>query len=61
MRKRKGFLEKEEITEVSARLFAEKSYAGTSMRDIAKGLNVSIASVYYYFKNKEDILFNIIE
>jgi len=31
------------------------------MKDRAKGLNVSIASVYYHFKNKEHILFNIIE
>lgn len=59
--KRKYHLEKAEISEVAAKLFAEKGYAGTSMRDIANALNVSIASVYYYYKNKEDMLYSIID
>jgi len=54
-------LEKEKIIEVAANLFGEKSYAGTSVRDISNALDVSIATIYYYFKNKEDLLFNIIE
>lgn len=54
-------LEREKILEVAAGLFSEKSYAGTSVRDIAHALDVSIATIYYYFKNKEDLLFNIIE
>ena len=61
MKKREVHLERVEISEVAATLFAEKGFVGTSMRDIAKALNVSVASVYYYFKNKESILFNIIE
>ncbi len=61
VKKRKCHLEKDEISEVAAKLFAEKGYVGTSMRDIANALNVSIASVYYYYKNKEDLLYSIID
>lgn len=60
MKKRKVHLETEEISEVAARLFAEKGFSGTSMRDIANALNVSVASVYYYYKNKEGLLYSII-
>jgi len=49
-----------QIIETAARLFSEKSYAGTSVRDISNTLNLSIATIYYYFKNKEDLLFKII-
>jgi len=54
-------LEKEKIIELVVDLFGEKGYAATSIRDISQALNVSIATLYYYFKNKEDLLFTIIE
>jgi len=54
-------LEKERIIELAVDLFGEKGYTATSIRDISQALNVSIATLYYYFKNKEDLLFNIIE
>jgi len=60
VKKRTVHLEKDEISEVAARLFAEKGFVGTSMRDISNALNVSVASVYYYYKNKEDLLHSII-
>ena len=46
---------------MAAALFGEKGYAATSVRDIAQELNVSIATIYYYFNNKDDLLFNIID
>jgi AcrR family transcriptional regulator len=61
VKKRKDHLEKEEISEVAAGLFADKGYVGTSMRDISNALNVSVASVYYYYKNKESLLYSIID
>jgi len=54
-------VEKEKIMNVAATLFGEGGYAATSVRDIAGALDVSIATIYYYFKNKEDLLFTIIE
>lgn len=42
-------------------LFYEHGYSGTSIRDIVKDLNMSVSTVYIYFKDKNEILFNIIE
>ena len=54
-------LEKEKILKVTASLFGERGYAATSVRDIAQALDASIAMIYYYFKNKEEVLFSIVE
>ena len=47
------------ILRTSARIFAEKSYHSTSMRDIARETNVSLAGLYHYCKSKEELLFLI--
>jgi TetR/AcrR family transcriptional regulator len=43
----------------AARVFADKGYAGTSMRDLARASGMSLAGMYYYVKGKEDLLFQI--
>lgn len=43
------------IFETALRLFTEKGYFNTSVHDIQKEANVSIGSIYHYFKNKEAI------
>ena len=47
------------ILRTSARIFAEKGYHSTSMRDIARATEVSLAGLYYYCKSKEELLFLI--
>lgn len=42
-------------------LYAEKGFDGTSMRDIAQAASVNLSLIYYYFKNKEDLLLSILE
>lgn len=37
------------------RLFADKGYAGTSMRDIAREMDLSVAAVYHHFPSKRDL------
>jgi AcrR family transcriptional regulator len=43
----------------AARIFAEKGYHSTSMRDISRETNVSLAGLYYYCRSKEELLFLI--
>lgn len=47
---------KDEYIETAARLFSEKGYNETSVRDILDAVGDSSPSVlYYYFKSKEDL------
>ncbi|HYJ45654.1 MAG TPA: TetR/AcrR family transcriptional regulator [Pyrinomonadaceae bacterium] len=47
------------ILRTSAQIFAEKGYHSTSMRDISRATQVSLAGLYYYCKSKEELLFLI--
>src|SRR5213594_648647 len=47
------------ILRTAARIFADKSYHSTSMRDISRATNVSLAGLYHYCKSKEELLFLI--
>jgi AcrR family transcriptional regulator len=43
----------------ACRVVAEKSYAATTIRDIAKAAQLPISTMYQYISSKEDILFMI--
>lgn len=47
---------KNEILDVSRRMFLERGYRETSLRDIAAVLDLKAASLYSHFKSKEEIL-----
>jgi AcrR family transcriptional regulator len=47
------------ILRTSARVFAEKGFHSTSMRDIARETGVSLAGLYYYCASKDELLFLI--
>jgi len=47
------------ILRTSARIFADKSYHSTSMRDISRETGISLAGLYHYCKSKEELLFLI--
>ncbi len=49
----------EHILRTAARIFAEKSYHSTSMRDISRATGVSLAGLYHYCKSKDELLFLI--
>jgi TetR/AcrR family transcriptional regulator, cholesterol catabolism regulator len=49
----------EHILRTSARIFAEKSYHSTSMRDISRATGASLAGLYHYCKSKDELLFLI--
>jgi len=46
-----------EIIDVATRLFLERGFHKTSMRDIARACPFNLASLYMYVASKEDILF----
>jgi AcrR family transcriptional regulator len=47
------------ILGTAARIFAEKNYHSTSMRDISRATGVSLSGLYHYCKSKEELLFLI--
>lgn len=49
------------IKKAAFTLMAEKGLDKVSMREIAEKVNVTKPVLYYYFKNKEDLCFSIIE
>lgn len=51
---------KEKIFNVAARLFAQNGYDATTVRQIAKGADVSQPSLYWAFKDKKAILNEIL-
>ncbi len=59
MSKSKNLKRREEICDSIAHLFARNGYHSTSMRDIARELNMNASSLYHYFKGKEDMLFQL--
>ena len=44
---------KEKVLQVAIKLFSAKGFKGTSIRDIAQAMNMSISNIYHYFGNKE--------
>lgn len=50
-------LKKEALLREAARAFSAHGYHNTSLDDIAKGLGVTKAALYYYVKSKQDILY----
>jgi AcrR family transcriptional regulator len=49
------------LLDAAARRFAERGYAGTTMRDIAEGAQMLPGSLYYHFASKEHLLVAVYE
>lgn len=49
---------KEEILRSASAVLAEKGYQGTTMEEIASKLLMTKGSMYYYFKNKNELLYS---
>ena len=52
---------RQRLLEAATELFAEKGYAGTSVRAIVDRVGVSKPVLYYYFKSKEGLFYAILE
>jgi len=49
------------IYQAAVRLFREQGYHATSIRNIATAVDIQPATIYHYFRNKEAILYSIME
>jgi len=49
------------IFEAAEKLFARQGFHKTSMEQVADQAEVSVGTVYFYFKNKEDLLVHLID
>jgi AcrR family transcriptional regulator len=52
-------LRRQQIQEAAKELFLSKGFNGTAMEDIAKKAELSPATIYLYFKNKEELYVSI--
>lgn len=50
---------KDQIFALGAHLFAEKGYERTSLQEVADALGVTKPALYYYYRSKEELLFEI--
>jgi AcrR family transcriptional regulator len=54
-------LRRDEILDVAAQCFADRSYPAASMNDIAAACGTSKARLYHYYESKEAILFDLLD
>ncbi|MEW6258932.1 MAG: TetR/AcrR family transcriptional regulator [Thermodesulfobacteriota bacterium] len=52
---------KDLILDAAARLFSQKGYAGTSIREIVEAAGITKPTLYYYFRNKEELYIELME
>lgn len=49
-----------QIYEEATRLFAERGFAGTSLQDIADAMGMTRPALYYYVRNKDELLARLV-
>lgn len=52
---------KKQILDAAAKVFCEKGYHGTTVKDIVDEAEISVGSFYFYFKSKEEIFENLFD
>ena len=50
-------LQKDRMLRAAAKCFNEKGYSGSSLKDVARILGLTDAALYYYVKNKEELVY----
>ncbi len=51
----------DEIVEVASVLFSKKGYSATSLKEIADRVGLHKTSLFHYFRNKEEILMEVMD
>ncbi len=52
---------RDKLLKTAIDLFATKGFKGTSIRDIAQAMDMSISNIYHYFGSKEGLMLGILE
>jgi AcrR family transcriptional regulator len=52
---------RQDVIEAAGRLFADKGYHGTSMRDLGRELGLLGSSLYAHVESKQDLLVEVVE
>ena len=60
-RTRRGPHTRQQILDASLRLFSERGFARTSVRDIARQAGITDAAIYYHFDSKRELLEALVE
>ena len=49
--------QRDRILKAAATCFNQKGYSGTSLKDVSRHLGLTDAALYYYVKNKEELVY----
>ena len=60
-RTRRGPHTRQQILDASLRLFSERGFARTTVRDIARQAGITDAAIYYHFDSKRELLEALVE
>ncbi len=60
-RARRGPYTRQQILDASLRLFSERGFARTTVRDIARQAGITDAAIYYHFESKRELLEALVE
>ena len=52
---------KQAILEAATRLFSVKGFKDTSMAELSKMIGVAQGTIFYHFKNKEELFLAVLE
>src|ERR1700677_2493728 len=55
-RQRNQDIKRDAVLQTAAHMFLEQGYRRTSMSELARRLQITKPALYYYFRNKEEIL-----
>ncbi|MDH4109686.1 MAG: TetR/AcrR family transcriptional regulator [Gammaproteobacteria bacterium] len=50
-------VQRDRMLKAAARCFNEKGYSGTSLKDVSRHLGLTDAALYYYVRNKEELVY----
>ena len=50
-------LQRDRVLKAAASCFNQKGYSGTSLKDVSRILGLTDAALYYYVKNKEELVY----